>query len=108
VDIGPLAANLIAFPGYVSTKTAGLTAAKLLFNSVLFTPNIQFMTMDIKDFYLSNPNGPLQKHNDPAVSLTCPQAIYIQNNLSPLIHNGSVYVKICKGMYGLPQATTVY
>jgi hypothetical protein len=33
-----------------------------------------------------------------------PQAIIDQYNLTPLIHNGYVYVEINKGMYGLPQA----
>ena len=33
-----------------------------------------------------------------------PQAIIAQYNLTPLIHNGFVYVEVCKGMYGLPQA----
>ncbi len=41
----------ITYPGEVSTKTAGLTTAKLLINSVLSTPGAQCMVADIKDFY---------------------------------------------------------
>jgi hypothetical protein len=33
-----------------------------------------------------------------------PGAIIDQYNLTPLVHNNSVYVEIRKGMYGLPQA----
>ena len=33
-----------------------------------------------------------------------PEEIMVQYNLGPLIHNGCVYVKIQKGMYGLHQA----
>jgi hypothetical protein len=33
-----------------------------------------------------------------------PHCIMDQYNLKPLIHNGSVMAKICKGMYGFPQA----
>jgi hypothetical protein len=32
-----------------------------------------------------------------------PPTIMEQYNLTPLIHNNSVYVEIRKGMYGLPQ-----
>ena len=42
----------IDYPYDVSTKTAELTTAKLLFNSVLSTPNAKFLGLDIKDFYL--------------------------------------------------------
>jgi hypothetical protein len=41
---------LIDYPGEVSTKTADLCTAKLLFNSVISTPDAQFMTGDLKDF----------------------------------------------------------
>jgi len=33
-----------------------------------------------------------------------PEAIMEHYHLHNLIHNGHVYVEICKGMYGLPQA----
>jgi hypothetical protein len=28
-------------------------------------------------------------------------------NLAPLIHNDAIYIKICKGMHGLPQASHI-
>ena len=47
--------NLINFPGDVTTHTADLITAKLIFNSVLSTKNVKFMCADIANFYLSNP-----------------------------------------------------
>ena len=47
--------NLINFPGYVTTPTADLVTAKLIFNSVLSTKNAKFICADISNFYLNNP-----------------------------------------------------
>jgi hypothetical protein len=43
------------YPFDISTRTAGLTTAKILFNSVVSTTNAKFCTMGIKDFYLNTP-----------------------------------------------------
>ena len=45
----------VDYPGDVSTKTAALTTAKLLFNSVISTTCGRFMVGDLKDFYLGTP-----------------------------------------------------
>ena len=47
--------NSIHFPGDVTTPTADLITAKLVFNSVLSTKNEKFMCADIANFYLNNP-----------------------------------------------------
>ena len=47
--------NSIHFPGDVTTSTADLITAKLIFNSVLSTKNAKFMCADIANFYLNNP-----------------------------------------------------
>ena len=44
--------NLINYPDDCGTPTADLLTVKLMFNSVISTPNAKFMTIDIKDFYL--------------------------------------------------------
>ena len=44
--------NKIEYTGNTSTPTADLTTAKLVFNSVVSTPNAEFATVDISDFYL--------------------------------------------------------
>ena len=44
--------NLLEYIGDVSTTTAGLETAKILFNSIISTPGAKFMTMDISDIYV--------------------------------------------------------
>ena len=45
----------IDYPFAVSTKAADHVTVKTLINSVLSTPNAEFMTGDLKDFYLGTP-----------------------------------------------------
>ena len=47
--------NLINYPGDCGTPMADLLTVKLLFNSVLSTPQAKFICIDIKDFYLCTP-----------------------------------------------------
>jgi hypothetical protein len=47
--------NLINYPGDCGTPTADLLTVKLLFNSIRSTPNVKFMSIKIKDFYLCTP-----------------------------------------------------
>ena len=94
----------INYPFDVGTPTADMQLVKLLFNSVISTPNAKFMTLDISNFYL---NTPMQKryeymrmHLD-----TIPEQIIKQYKLKEKADKkGCVYVEIRKGMYGLPQA----
>ena len=50
-----LGGNLINYPGDCGTPTANLLTVKVLFNSIISTPNARFMSIDIKDFYLKTP-----------------------------------------------------
>jgi len=94
--------NQIDYPGDVSTKTAQLTTAKLMLNSILSTKDALFGTADIKDFYLTTP---MEHYEYMAIPLKdIPQTIIDQYDLLAKAHNGIVYVEIRKGMYGLPQA----
>jgi hypothetical protein len=45
----------INYPGEVATPTAEMLMAKLLFNGVISTNGVKFMTMDISNFYLMTP-----------------------------------------------------
>ena len=45
--------NIIDYPGNVSTPTVDLITAKILFNSVVSTPNSRFMCTDDKDYHLT-------------------------------------------------------
>ena len=79
-----------------------LTTAKLLFNSTLSTPGAKFFGIDIENFYL---NTPLDHFEYTQLPLNLIPAEIIQHyNLHHIQHNGWIYIKIQKGMYGLPQA----
>ncbi len=43
----------VHYPGNTGTPTANLLTIKLLINSIISTQGANFMTMDIKDFYLN-------------------------------------------------------
>jgi hypothetical protein len=47
----------IEYPGEKSTRTAVLTTAKILINSVISTLGAKFFVIDIKIFYLNTPLG---------------------------------------------------
>jgi hypothetical protein len=49
--------NQTEYPGDKSTRTAGLTTAKILINSVISTQDAKFLVIDIKNFYLNTPLG---------------------------------------------------
>jgi hypothetical protein len=97
--------NLIGYPRDVSTPTADMITAKILINSVISTPEARFMCTEVKDFYLNTPMAHYEYMRLPLRIL--PQQIVDQYKLLPLVHNGWVYVKIRKGMYGLPQASII-
>jgi hypothetical protein len=94
--------NLIIYAGDVTTKTAEMATAKILFNSVISTPGARFMTLDIKDFFLGTPMSAYEYMKVPIDVI--PDEIMVEYNLQSLVYKGHVYVEIQKGMYGLPQA----
>lgn len=60
------------------------------------------MSADLKDFFLSSP---MHKPEYMRMQLKyIPEDIKIRYNLDTIAHNGYVYIKINKGMYGLKQA----
>jgi len=94
--------NLINYPGELTTNTADLITSKILWNSVLSTPNAKYMTVDIKNFYL---NTPLDRYEYMRIPLTLiPQHMIDQHDLTSKAKGGFVYCEIQKGIYGLPQA----
>jgi len=94
----------VEYFGDVSTKTADIATAKLLFNSIISTPGAQCMIGDLKDFYLGTPTPPSDYAYMRIPISAIPDAIMDHYKLHDLVHNGHVYVEIRKGMYGLPQA----
>ena len=94
--------NLIDYPGDVATKTADLTTAKLIWNSVISTPGAKYMCLDVKNFFLGTP---LDRPEYIRFAMDMiPQEIILKYNLLDMAVNGAVYAEILKGMYGLPQA----
>ena len=93
----------INYNGAVATPTAEMLVAKILFNSTISTPGAKFMTMDISNFYL---NTPLTRPEYIRMKLSdIPDEIIRAYNLrAKATPDGSVYIEINKGMYGLPQA----
>ena len=75
---------------------------KLLWNSVLSTPGAKYVTMDISNFYLGSPL-PRPEYMRMPLKLI-PDEIIQQYKLHDIAEDGWVYIKIVKGMYGLPQA----
>eukprot|EP00804_Cyclotella_cryptica_P008108 CCRYP_004594-RA/>CCRYP_004594-RA protein AED:0.30 eAED:0.28 QI:0/0/0/1/0/0.5/2/0/866 len=95
--------NNIHFPGDCGTPTADMLTTKILLNSIISTQGARFMTIDIKDFYL---NTPMARPEFMRLKLAdIPEEFIILYNLRKLAtQDGYVYVRVQKGMYGLPQA----
>ena len=60
------------------------------------------MSYNLKDFYLETFMNRYEYMCIPVKDI--PQDIMDQYNLAPLTHRGHLFVKLRKGMYGLPQA----
>jgi hypothetical protein len=79
-----------------------LTTEKNLINSVISTLGAKFLVNDIKNFYL---NTPLGRFEYMVINLSSlPQETIDKYDLTELAQEGKVYIKIQKGMYGLPHA----
>ena len=86
-----------------STKTADLCTVKCMVNSVISRRNGRFMTLDLKDFFLGTPLVEFEymriaRHTVPDVIMDLYQ---LWDKVAP---DGYLYVRIERGMYGLPHA----
>ena len=95
--------NLIHYPEDVGTPTASLLLVKILLNSVISTPGAKFATADIANFYL---NTPLKRPEYAKVRLTdIPEEVIREYKLHKIAtEDGWIYMRVVKGMYGLPQS----
>ena len=93
----------ISYIGEVGTPRAELLLIKIMLNSVISTPEARFMTIDISKFYL---NTPMTRYDYLKLKLSnIPDKIIKLYNLKEkATTDGSVYMEIRKGVYGLPQA----
>ena len=95
--------NLINYPNDCGTPTADLLTVKLMFNSIISTPNCKFMTIDIKDFYLMTPMD-WYEYFRMKLELFPPDIIEEYGLRDKVDSDGNVFCKVRRGMYGLPQA----
>ena len=95
--------NLVNYPDDVGTPTANLLLIKILLNSVISTPGAKFATADISNFYLMTP---LKRPEYAKIKLSdIPEEVIKEYNLHQYATpDGWVYIKVSRGMYGLPQA----
>ena len=92
----------IHYAGETFTPNADITTSKVLFNSVISTPGTKFMTIDIKDFYLSTDMPEFEYMWLPRWIF--PPEFITNYNIEHLFYKDRIMVEIQKGMYGLPQA----
>eukprot|EP00956_Cyclotella_meneghiniana_P020906 scaffold37523_cov49-Cyclotella_meneghiniana.AAC.1 len=95
--------NLINYPEDVGTPTANMLLVKIFLNSVISTKGARFANADIANFYLMTP---LKRPEYAKIRLSdIPDEIIVEYNLKEkATSDGWVYIKVIRGMYGLPQA----
>ena len=86
----------------MGTPTASLELFKLLINSALSRKSARFVCFDIKNFYLGTPlDRPKYAH----IHLKdIPEEFITEYKLTAYTRDVWVYFRICKRVYGLPQA----
>jgi hypothetical protein len=95
--------NLINYLDDCGTPTADLLTVKLMFNSVISTPNTKFMTINIKDFYLMTPMEQYEYFHI-KIELFPPDIIEEYGLRNKVDADGNVFCEVRQGMYGLLQA----
>ena len=94
--------NLIKYVGELTTWTADLTTAKMLWNSIISTDGEKLMGLDIGNFYLETP---MEEYGYMFMPLhLSPQHTIDQYKLQENAQNGQVYLEVRRTIYGLPQA----
>ena len=95
--------NRIVYPGDISPSTVEIMTVKMHLNSVISTKGAKYCTFDIKDFYL---NTPMEQPEFMRMKLSKLPLEFVKLYSLIIIagDNGTMYIKVQKGMYGLPQA----
>ena len=94
---GTAGGDRINYPGEVSARTAEMDVVKILLQSTV-SDHANWMTADIKDFYLMTPLERPEYIRIPLRQL--PQTIIDKYSLQRYIHKDSVLFQVNKGMYG--------
>ncbi len=79
-----------------------MLSSTIMWNSVISTPDAQFVRANIKNMYHKTPLDQYEYMRMPLDLF--PDNIVNHYNLRQKAKNGFVYMEIQKGMYGLPQA----
>ncbi len=96
--------NLVNYPDDCGTPTADLLTVKLIFNSIISTPNAKFMTIDIKDYYLMTPMDRYEYFRM-KLELFPPDIINEYGLCDKVDADGNVFCEVQCRMYGLSQAS---
>ena len=93
----------IPYPRYCGTLIVYLPTVKLLLNSVISAPGARYMTIYIKNFYL---NTPMKRNEYMRMKLSDLPKDFIKKYklAAKTTKDGYIYIKICKGIYGIKQA----
>ena len=98
----------LSFEADSGSPATDLLETKILFNSVISDARnhgAKFLSMDLKDMFL---HTPMEKPEYMKVHIKYfPDDIIQQYALKEITHNGYIYIKIKKGMYGLKQASVL-
>jgi hypothetical protein len=95
--------NLFHYLGDWGTPTVDMITVKLHLNSIISTKNARYCTFDIEDFFLNTPMDQLEYMHMKLSNLP-PNFVKLYNLKNLANNDGTIYVKIQKGVYGLPQA----
>jgi len=98
---GTIGGDRINYTGSTKANTAALPVVKMLLQSVV-SEDAEFMTVDIKDFYL-NTSLPRSEWMRIPLKFLSP-AVIEKYHLQPFIHNGAILFEVVKSLYGLPHA----
>jgi hypothetical protein len=93
----------VNFPGDCGTPTVDMVTDKRHLNSDISTKGARYCSIDLKDFYLMTP---MTRSEYMHIKIKEPpkEFITMYNLADKATSNGYLYIKIQKGMYGLPQA----
>jgi hypothetical protein len=94
---GTAGGDRINYDGPAKANTAALSTVKILLQSVV-SDNADWMTLDIKDFYLMTPL-PRPEYIRVPLKFLSPK-ILTQHSLQQFLHNNSILFEVTKSMYG--------
>ncbi len=95
--------NRVNYPGDCGTPTVDIVTVKFHLNSVISTEGARYCTIDLKDIYLMTPmaHPKFMRMKLKALPVKIIELYKLNNKAT---NDGFIYIKIQKGMYGLPQA----